>query len=135
MNYYWAQLSHGLRKRVQAKEFKVLMYTENKISRFKLFIVQGKNGRWYVLRKIFEWELGDHLLGDYKHRKISYRPPTLSQVCECLMSRRIDEQQPRYVQLEIVFLQHVPAFSLNHICRDEARAHMLRYRPSLFCLD
>ena len=72
MNCYWVVLSVALPSKRKATDFKVLMYEENRISRFKLRIYQDRRGKWRVVRKIFEWELGDPLFGN-REKVAQYR--------------------------------------------------------------
>ena len=82
---YWVVLNKALRSRKKATDFKVLMYEKNRISRFKLRIYQDRRGKWRVVRKIYEWELGDPLFGNRK-KVAQYRKHLM---CETRKAKRM----------------------------------------------
>jgi hypothetical protein len=70
MNHYWAIQSIGLPTKLAAEQWRFWHYKDrlpgNEISRRKLYVRRDKKGLWRVIRKIWEWELDDPMLGDHK---------------------------------------------------------------------
>ena len=70
MNHYWSVESVALPTRKAALAWRTWHHVGrlpgNEISRFKLFVRQDNTGKWRVVRKIYEHELNDPLLGNDK---------------------------------------------------------------------
>ena len=68
MKNYWVIQSVALPSREAALAWRTWHHMGrlpgNELSRFKLFVRQDKSGKWRVIRKIYEHELDDFLLGD-----------------------------------------------------------------------